>query len=77
MIDTPVFSLDPDNTLPILDDWVSLTEAAQLLGFSRQHAYKLAQDRAFHTLRRVGTAHIAVVSREEVKNMAEKRRKTT
>ena len=46
--------------------WVGLTEAAEILGISRQYAYKKASLGAFSTLRRVGSAPMFVVNRAEL-----------
>lgn len=66
--------LDPDNTLPVLPGWVSITEAGERLGVTRQYAYRMAQDRKFKTLTRIGTAHQFVVQIEEIDQMLEQRR---
>lgn len=60
------------DNIPALDDWVNLTEAAEILGITRQHAYKRAkhtsQGRAggFKTLRQIGTKPSYVVRRSEL-----------
>lgn len=55
-----------------LDDWVNLTEAAEILGITRQHAYKRAKHTSqgrpggFKTLRQIGTKPSYVVRRSEL-----------
>jgi excisionase family DNA binding protein len=46
--------------IPLLDGWVTLPEAAQRLGISRQYAYKLASDGYFQSLRRLGESVLVV-----------------
>lgn len=71
----PVFKLDPDNTMPVLPGWISITEAADILGVSRQHSYKLAargakgESGGYKSVRRIGSAHFAVVKEAEINKM--------
>lgn len=71
----PVFKLDPDNTMPVLPGWISITEAADILKVSRQHSYKLAARGAqglpggYKSVRRIGSAHFAVVKASEINKM--------
>lgn len=66
--------LDPDGTLPRIPGWVALTEAGDLLGVSRQHAYRMARERTFKSLARVGDSFTIVVSTDEVEEMQRERR---
>ncbi|MCL2793962.1 MAG: hypothetical protein FWD85_01495 [Microbacteriaceae bacterium] len=58
--------------LPVLDGWVNLTEAAELLGITRQHAYKklalaaAGKSGGWKSARRVGSQNTYVVSRPEI-----------
>lgn len=60
------FKLDPDGTLPRLPNYITLAEAAERLGFSRQHMHRLAAAGRFQSLKRVGNAHTFVVAETEV-----------
>lgn len=61
--------------LPVLEGWVTLTQAAEMLGFTRQHAYRkarLANDGlrgGWRSVHRLGTPTIYVVSLSEVEEM--------
>jgi hypothetical protein len=61
--------LDPTRALPVLEGWVGLTEAGELLGVSRQYSYRMAAQGKYMTLHRVGSAHMFVVKRSEVERM--------
>lgn len=63
--------LDPEGALPRVPGWLSLTEAGQRLGISRQYAYNLAKRGHFKTLARLGSAHIFCVSAQEVDELVE------
>jgi len=58
--------------LPELEEWVNITEAAEILGISRQYAYRLAARTndglkgGWQTIRRIGTKAHYVISAEEV-----------
>lgn len=69
-------ALDPDGTLPKVPGWVSITEAAQMLGVSRQHGFRMAKNRRFETLSRVGTSFTFVVKTEEVERLLRDRQDT-
>ncbi len=66
--------------LPILDGWVNLTEASEILGISRQHAYKRARNTSqgrsggFKTLHQIGSKPMYVVSVQELQDELERRR---
>ena len=47
-----------------LGSWITLPEAADMLGVSRQHVYNKAVAGHFNTLHRVGAATFVVDSRE-------------
>ena len=51
---------------PVFEGWVLLAEAAEILKISRQHAYRMARDGEFESVRRLGTSTFFVVSSEEV-----------
>lgn len=58
--------------VPALDGWVGLTEAAEILGISRQHSYKRARlgsegkTGGYKTIRQIGTKPMYVVSVTEL-----------
>jgi hypothetical protein len=66
-------NLDPDRHLPVLPGWISLTEAGEWLGCSRQHAYRMAREGKFTSLHRIGTAHQFVVTEDELRLLARDR----
>lgn len=61
--------------IPSLEGWVNLTEAAEMLGITRQHAHKKARltnegkPNGWKTIHRVGSKPMYVVSIREVKGM--------
>lgn len=61
--------LDPDHTVPVLEGVVSLTEAGEMLGYARQHAYRMARNGRFRSLARIGNSHMFVVSTKEIEDM--------
>lgn len=65
--------LDPDHTVPVLEGVVSLTEAGEMLGYARQHAYRMARNGRFRSLARIGSSHMFVVSTKEIQEMLEQR----
>lgn len=60
---------------PALDGWVNLTEAAEMLGFTRQHAFKKARQaneghpNGWRTIRRIGSKPMYVVSIAEIADL--------
>lgn len=68
------------DNIQALDDWVNLTEAAEILGITRQHAYKRAKHTSegrpggFKTLRQIGTKPSYVVSRAELQRELDARK---
>lgn len=58
--------------LPVLSGWVNLTEAAEMLGISRQHSYRRARLAnegrvgGWKTCHRIGNKPSYVVSLEEI-----------
>jgi hypothetical protein len=60
------------DNIPVLEGWVNLTEAAEQLGISRQHAYKMAKlanegkRGGWRTLHQLGTKPSYVVSTQEI-----------
>lgn len=65
--------------IPVLEGWVNLTEAAEILGITRQHAYKRAKLTAqgkrggWRTLHQIGSKPMYVVSLSEVKGELERK----
>jgi uncharacterized membrane-anchored protein len=58
--------LSEDPNVPMLDGWVNLTEAAELLGITRQHAYKVASNGGFKTLHKIGHQPQFIIASQEV-----------
>lgn len=58
--------------LPVLPGWVNLTEAAELVGITRQHAFKkvalaaAGKTGGWKTAHRVGSQNAYVVARQEI-----------
>ncbi len=65
MADTKTPSLN-DIDFPVLEGWVLLAEAADILGVTKQQAYRLARENAFKSVHRIGTSNFYVVSVEDV-----------
>lgn len=68
--------LSEDPSVPLLEDqehpgerWVNITEAAELLGITRQHSYKRAKTGGYKSLRKVGNQPAYVVSTHEIKGI--------
>lgn len=57
--------------IPELTPWITLPDAAEILGISRQHAYNRAVQGVFSTLHRIGKSTF-VVSSEEVQDLLDK-----
>jgi len=61
--------------LPVLAGWVNLTEAAEMLGITRQHAFKktrlanAGQPGGWKTVHRVGSKPMYVVSTQEIADL--------
>ena len=61
--------------IPVLDGWVNLTEAAEMIGITRQHAHKKARlanegkPNGWKSIRRIGTKPMYVVSVSEIADM--------
>jgi hypothetical protein len=75
--------LSASGTVPKLGNdkagyWVNLTEAAEILGITRQHAYKRATKPAdkggFKTLRQLGTKPAYVINSRELDQILEARK---
>jgi len=68
--------------VPVLEGWVNLTEAAEILGITRQHSYKRAKLGAqgkpggYRTLHQIGTKPMYVVSLSEIQKELEARRES-
>lgn len=56
--------------IPTLEGWVTIQDAANILGYSRQYAYRQATEGKFKTLHRISNIDIFVVQEKEVKDMA-------
>lgn len=52
--------------IPVLEGWVLIAEAAEMLGVTRQHAYRLVKDDELKNVRRLGTSEFYVVPVSEV-----------
>lgn len=61
--------------IPVLDGWVNLTEAAEMIGITRQHAHKKArqanegQPNGWKSIRRIGSKPMYVVSIAEIADL--------
>lgn len=56
-----------DLDIPVLDGWVLIAEAAEMLSVSRQHAYRLVREGGLKGVRRLGTSNFYVVKTSEIK----------
>ena len=63
-------SLDADGTLPVLEGWMTLPRAGEVLGITRQSAYKMAKKKKFKTLHLVEGTSIVLVRTEEVEALS-------
>lgn len=62
--------LSEDPNVPVLEGgWVTLTEAAEVLGITRQHSYKRAKTGGYKTIRRIGASPAFVVNRSELEEI--------
>lgn len=68
---------EPNADLPVLEGWVGVGGAAEILGYSRQHTFRLFKQRRFNTLRRLADSHTVVVSVAELAREREARRRET
>lgn len=59
--------------IPVLQEWISLTEAAEILGLSRQYVNKKASLGTYKTLHRLGNSPSLVVRRKEIEKIRDKR----
>jgi len=70
------------NNIPVLEGWVNLTEAAEILGISRQHAYKKAKLSSegkrggWNSVHQLGNKSFYVVSTAELDEILSSRRPT-
>jgi excisionase family DNA binding protein len=55
-----------DLDLPTLEGWVLIAEAADMLGVSRQHAYRLVRDGELKNVRRLGTSSFYVIKTSSI-----------
>jgi excisionase family DNA binding protein len=51
---------------PRLADWITLPEAAELLGVSKQYVHKLVRNGRLNTLRSLGSRPIYIVREAEI-----------
>ena len=58
--------LSQNESIPVLSGWVAITEAAKLLGFTRQYCYRLAQNGYFDSIHRLGDSSTFVISTAEL-----------
>lgn len=54
--------------IPVLDDWITLPDAANILNISRQQAHNKAVAEQFKTLHRIGSSTF-VVRKSEVEGL--------
>lgn len=66
MSEKTVSPLSQNDQVPALEGWVAITEAAKILGFTRQYCYRLAQNGYFESLHRIGESATFVISTEEL-----------
>ena len=59
--------------IPKLPGYVNITEAAEILGISRQQMYREARRGDFKSLRQVGTKSFYVVGTEELEQVLQRR----
>lgn len=59
-------NLRDNASIPALPGWISLKEAADELGFTRQYIFRLASNGGLQTVHRVGTQPMFVVSQDEI-----------
>ncbi len=66
MSDKTTLPLSQNADIPVLDGWVTITEAAGILGFTRQYCYRLAQNGYFDSIHRLGESATFVISTAEL-----------
>jgi hypothetical protein len=75
---SPKVKLSENPELPVLEGWVNLTEAAEIIGITRQHSYKKAsrfgQVGGYKTLHRVGNQATYVVATSELDEILKDRK---
>ena len=62
-------------TIPELEGWLTITEAADMLGISRQHSWRMAvaSPPKWKTVHKIGTSGVYVVQRSEVEERMARR----
>lgn len=60
--------LTENDTIPVLDGWITLPDAANILKISRQHAYNRAANGHFKSLHRVGSS-VFLVDEAEIRDL--------
>ena len=64
--------LTESENVPVLEEWINLTEAAEILGLSRQYVNKIAE-KTFKSLHKLGNSPALVVRRSEIEAIKERR----
>lgn len=59
----------PNEDLPVLEGWLGVQGAADRLGYTRQHVFRLFKARKFKSLRRIEDTFTVVVSTSEIDDM--------
>lgn len=59
----------PNEDLPVLEGWLGVQGAADRLGYTRQHVFRLFKARKFKTLRRIQDTFTVVVATQELDDM--------
>lgn len=59
----------PNEDLPVLEGWLGVQGAADRLGYTRQHVFRLFKARKFKTLRRLQDTYTVVVATSELDEM--------
>lgn len=63
--------------VPVLEGWVTLTDAARHLKISRQAAHKMMERGTFYQVRKVGPVPVYLVSQKDLDRVYEEREKTS
>lgn len=62
-----------ESEIPVLPGWITISEAADRLGISRQHSWRMARGKKWKTVHRVGTSDVFVVAESEVEERMARR----
>jgi hypothetical protein len=63
----------PNEDLPVLEGWLGVQAAADRLGYTRQHVFRLFKARKFGSLRRIEDSYTVVVSQAEIEHLVAER----